>query len=212
MNFLEEIFLFDGLEVKTKQKIINTFSKPQRFQANEVIYSDSNFPTAIGIVIKGKAYAVTNNGGNVYMNNFEKGDCFGVAAIFGGKESYVSSIISKTDTEILFISEEELKRIFNEFPQISVNYIKFLSEKIRFLNLKLGVLSSNSAETTVYNYLSTVTDSDGFAKIPKSMTLLSRMLGLGRASLYRSLDTLEANGKILRENNKIKVIKNEKNS
>lgn len=212
MNFLEEIFLFDGLEDETKQKIINTFSKPQRFQANEVIYSDSNFPTAIGIVIKGKAYAVTNNGGNVYMNNFEKGDCFGVAAIFGGKESYVSSIISKTDTEILFISEEELKRIFNEFPQISVNYIKFLSEKIRFLNLKLGVLSSNSAETTVYNYLSTVTDSDGFAKIPKSMTLLSRMLGLGRASLYRSLDTLEANGKILRENNKIKVIKNEKNS
>ena len=44
------------------------------------------------------------------------------------------------------------------------------------------------------------------------MTLLAKTLGLGRATLYRSLDNLERDGIILRENNNIKVIKNEKNS
>ena len=44
----------------------------------------------------------------------------------------------------------------------------------------------------------------------KSMTLLASGLGLGRATLYRSLDTLQEKGIILRENNIVKVIKNEK--
>ena len=37
------------------------------------------------------------------------------------------------------------------------------------------------------------------------MTVLSRMLGIGRASLYRSLDALENAGMISRENNSIRV-------
>ena len=59
-------------------------------------------------------------------------------------------------------------------------------------------------------YLASAADKDGCASIPKSMTMLSRMLGLGRASLYRSLDSLEKSGHIIRENNIIKVINNEK--
>jgi uncharacterized membrane protein len=37
------------------------------------------------------------------------------------------------------------------------------------------------------------------------------MLGISRASLYRSLDDLEKNGYISRQENKVKVINYEKN-
>ena len=83
---------------------------------------------------------------------------------------------------------------------------------MRFLNKKLSVISCSNAEDTVLKYLLSVCDSDNNAKIPKSMTLLAKTLGLGRATLYRSLESLEKDGLILRENNNIKVIKNEKNS
>ena len=42
--------------------------------------------------------------------------------------------------------------------------------------------------------------------------MLAKMLGMGRATLYRALDSLEAEGYIIKQNNLIKVIENEKNS
>ncbi len=202
----EELFLIDGLSEEEKKQITESFKKPIFFSKGEVIYSADKFSNSLGFICSGKAFAVTNNGQGVFMKSFEKGSCFGAAAVFGSGEKYVSTVIAKTDTEVLFISEEDLRQIFLKTPKTAINYISFLSDKVRFLNKKLSVLSCTSADETVYNYLSSVKDSDGYALTPKSMTLFSKMLGIGRATLYRSLDKLEENDKILRENNRIKVI------
>lgn len=211
MYNLDDFFLFKGLEESQKNNIINGLSKPQNFKKGETIYSATLFPDAIGIILKGEAFAVTNNRNRLYMKNFTVGTCFGAAAVFSDGEEYVSTITAKTDIVILFISELQLKDIFLKYPKTSLNYISFLSEKIRFLNQKVGLLSASSAEDTVLNYLTTIADSDSYAKLPRNMTLLSKTLGISRASLYRCLDTLENNGFILKENNTVKVIKNEKN-
>ena len=136
--------------------------------------------------------------------------CFGAAAVFGGSDEYISRVTAETDMEILFISEEILTALFEKYPKTAVNYITFLSDKIRFLNNRLSVLSCQSAEDTVLKYLNSAANGSGYAYLPESMTMLSKMLGLGRASLYRSLDTLEKNGYIIRKNNRIQVINNEK--
>ena len=210
MSTLENLFIFNGLDFTEKKEIIESLPETVQFKREDIIYSADEFPNAIGFVIKGKAIAVTNNGNRMCINTFKEGDCFGVAAVFGDSEQYVSTVVSKTDVEVLFLNEEQLNKMF-ENPKISLNYIRFLSDKIRFLNEKLCLLSCENAESRVYSYLSSAADSKGYVKSLKNMTLLSKMLGLGRASLYRSLDTLEKNGLILRENNEIKVIKNEKN-
>ena len=212
MNHIENLFIFKGLADDQIKNIIKSFDSPIEFKKNDIIYSADNFPFAIGYILEGSAVAVTNNKNNVHMRSFEKGACFGAAAIFGGNEIYVSTITAKSDAKILFISEKKLKSIFLKYPQASINYIEFLSDKVRFLNKKLSVISCSNAEDTVLKYLLSVCDSDNNAKIPKSMTLLAKTLGLGRATLYRSLESLEKDGLILRENNNIKVIKNEKNS
>ena len=209
MEYLKDFFLFEGLSEKERTEIASGFSKPLSFKKGEVIYSAEVFPNAIAVLAKGKAFAVTNNEKSLHIKNFSAGTCFGVAAVFGG-EAYVSTIKAETDIEILFITETELRSIFLSHPQTALNYITFLSDKIRFLNTKLGMLSCKNADDTLLKYLSSSADSEGFAQIPKSMTLLSKMLGIGRATLYRCLDNLEENGFILRENNRIKVIKNEK--
>ena len=212
MNGIENLFLFNGLSDTEKNEIIKSFDLPTDFKKNDIIYSADNFPYAIGYVLSGTAIAVTNNDNNVHMRSFQKGCCFGAAAIFGGKDGYVSTITAKSDAKILFISEEKLKGIFLKYPNVAINYIEFLSDKIRFLNEKLSVISCTNAEDTVLKYLISVADSENNAVIPKSMTLLAKTLGLGRATLYRCFESLEKDGLILRENNNIKVIKNEKNS
>ena len=206
----ENLFLFKGLENDSIKEIVKLLPPSQVFKKGETIYSDTVFNNALGFIVKGTAFAVSNNQNKVVLKIFEKGMCFGAAALFGGKDTYVSTITAKTDCEILFLSEDTLKVIFEKHPQTAINYITFLSDKVRFLNNKLCVISCTAAEDTLYTYFSSVADSDGYAQIPKNMTRFAKMLGLSRATLYRALDILLENGSILKENNTIKVIKNEK--
>lgn len=204
------LFLLKNLNKNQIDEISKEFPLPVNFKKGEIIYSNTAFNNAIGFILKGSAVAVSNNHNEVFLKKFNENMCFGAAAVFGGDKTYVSTISAKTDCEILFITEEILSKLFKKYPQTAINYITFLSEKVRFLNNKLCVISCMGAEDTVLTYLSNTSDSNGYTQIPKNMSLFARMLGLSRASLYRVLDTLEQNGNILRENNQIKVIKNEK--
>ena len=209
MSVYDSFFLFDGLKREEIEEIICSLPRAVRFNKGELIYSSQGFTRAIALVISGAARAETNNAHRVVMKKFLPGMCFGAAAVFGGG-TYVSTVTAETEAEIQFITEDILITLFEKYPKTAINYITFLSDRIRFLNSKLSVLSCPSAEATVLKYLDSVTDGNGYAAIPENMTLLSKMLGLGRASLYRSFDSLEKNGHIIRENNKIKVINNEK--
>ena len=209
MKDLENLFLLKGLGDDQKKEIFTYFESAVCFKKGEIIYSKKSFSNAIGYIVKGKAIAVTDNEDNIHLRTFEKGSCFGAAAIFGGNEDYISTITAKTDVKILFITEKVLREIFLKYPETSTNYIEFLSDKIRFLNTKLSVISCQSADDTVLKHLLCNIDKDNTVTL-KSMTLLASGLGLSRATLYRSLDSLQDKGIILRENNKVKVIKNEK--
>lgn len=206
----QDLFLLENLKSDSIGEIVKLLPPSQTFEKGGTIYSDTVFNNALGFIIKGTAFAVSNNQNKIMLKMFEKGMCFGAAALFGGKDTYVSTITAKTDCEILFLSEDTLKVIFEKFPQTAINYITFLSDKVRFLNNKLCVISCSAAEDTLYTYFSSVADSDGYAPIPKNMTRFAKMLGLSRATLYRAFDILLKNGSILKENNNIKVIKNEK--
>lgn len=206
----DDFFLLNGLSGAEISEIISNFSKPLAFKKGETVYSKHKFSNAIGYIIKGEAVANSDNKNEAHLKTFQKGMSFGAAALFGGGNSYISTITAKTDLEVLFITEAELLRLFEKYPQTAVNYIAFLSEKVRFLNKKLNAVSSNGAENTVYKYLTSLADDGGEVKAFKNMTLVSRTLGISRASLYRALSSLEAQGCIIKENNKIKVIYDEK--
>ena len=207
MSVYGNLFLLDGLEKNDKENIISSLPDTVKFKKGELIYSRKRFFGALGFIVCGSVKAVTNNDRRLVMKELCGGSCFGAAAVFGGGNTYVSTLTAQSDTEICFIPESLLILLFKEYPQTAVNYITFLSDKIRFLNEKLSVISCSDAEDTVLNYLKLSANENGYAEIPVSMTELSKMLGLSRASLYRSIDVLEANGNIKRENNGIKVIK-----
>ncbi|MBO5211349.1 MAG: Crp/Fnr family transcriptional regulator [Clostridia bacterium] len=174
------------------------------------MYSNNRFKSAIGYIIKGTATAVSDNKNRAHLKTFSKGMSFGAAALFGGNDCYISEITAKTDLEVLFITENELTFLFEKYPQTAINYITFLSERVRFLNKKLNVVSCSGTENTVLKYLTSLADQNGEINNFKNMSLVSKSLGISRASLYRALSDLENNGYIIKENNYIKVIHYEK--
>ncbi len=166
---------------------------PVGFRKSECIYGEESYRRALGVMLSGRAKAV-NPDGNTVLNTFSPGDVFGAAAVFGCGKCYVSRIIAETDCSVVFFDEAMLRKIIADYPEFAVEYISFLSGKIRFLNRKLALLSSDDNESCVFRYLSGNRGGDGTVLTGCTMKELAMRLNMGRTSLYRALDTLSDKG------------------
>ena len=196
-NILSKLFLFKDVEHNLDLKELG---ETKKFKKGEDIYQKSNYKKALAVLLSGKAEALSND--EVALRQFGALSVFGAAAVFANNEVYVSRIVAKSDCLVLFISEEKLKELFKEYPQIAINYISFLSSKICFLNEKISLFTKDSVQSKLYAYLS---KNETDQKI--NMSALSKTLGIGRTSLYRALAELEQKNLIKKINGKVSVLK-----
>lgn len=201
MFLTENTFLFSGLSEQTKKTVLSLLPDPEVFQKGEVIYSANRYQKAIGIVLEGKMSAM---GENILKRSFCEGDVFGAAALFSTDQNYSSEIIAQSRCKVQFIDEQILKELFKKYPECSLNYIAFLSDRVRFLNQKIAQLSSRDSDSKLLCYLRANSNEFGEIEV-KNMSALCKMLGIGRTSLYRSIEELENKGLITKENNIIRV-------
>jgi len=201
---LEETFLFDGaaeaLAEVGEAKIVS-------YGKGELIYDGASFPRALGVLLRGRAEAVSAARETAVLSAFYPGAVFGAAALFGSREQYVSRIRAVTECAVQFLPEELLERMFLRYPRTALNYIAFLSSRVRLLNGKIAVLEQNDAEGRLYRYLTENCDADGRLPQRLTMTRLAATLNMGRTSLYRSLESLQKKNLIVRTDGKMEVIK-----
>ena len=196
--------LFNGLTDAEVQAILSDSECEQvQFKSGEVIYSADKVRQAVGIILSGKAVAKNGDDNGVIVRCLSKGDCFGVAAVFAYNDKpYVSVITSKTDCTVLFMPESVITRAINQYKPFAVNYIGFLTGRIQYLNRLVSAYSSPNDETKLARFVAAYVDGED-VPFDLNMTSLSKSLGIGRASLYRALDSLEANGVIKRDSKRI---------
>lgn len=132
-------------------------------------------------------------GRGVVLNTLSAGDSFGVAGLFTENDRYVSDIRAVRPCRVLLLSAPALEQLFAADNAAALGYIRFLSGRICFLNQKLGrlyLLFRGGAHCGVA--------AGKYGRFPggdpRGYSDLSRTLGIGRASLYRCLDGLEAQG------------------
>ncbi len=201
-NF-EDTFLFFGLSQEEKTQVVKMLPPPNNYKRSQCVYNAEIYEKALGVVLEG---SVAAKSGKVIKRRFSAGDIFGAATIFTDATGYVSEIVALTDCVIQLIPEAVLKGIFAAHPETAVNYIKFLTEKVRFLNRKISQFSAPSACEKLYSFLRDSADTDGFVNVA-SMSSLAKQTGMGRTSLYRCLDELEQLKMVERNNTIIRVIK-----
>ena len=192
---MDELFLFEGIADDQILQMRAMLGEPKVFEKGDVIYGGERCG-AIGVLLSGGGECVAQSGG-VLMKVFESGEVFGAASVFGGEAA--SRITASTRSVVQFIDRETLLSWFTRFPQTSVNYIRFLSARVRFLNRKIALLTMDSAQARLMEYLTNQAGEAGVVRI-QNMTQLAKTIGVGRTSLYRSLDALCETGWITREN------------
>lgn len=190
---MKNSFLFSSLDDADFLRASACFSgEIKNFERGEEIYSPDSFQRKIGFVISGECIVCRNQngGGRVTLNTILPGGSFGISTVFS-KEDFPTVIFAKRKTSVVFLTQDELLGLMSEFPAVALNIIRFQSEKISFLNKKIETFSAGSAEKRLACYLfgEFKTRGDTFLFNRKKT---SELLGVGRASLYRALETLVA--------------------
>ena len=176
----------------------------QTFSAGETAYSSVEKKLKVAIILDGTARVyskASNDGENALLRTLRVGDMFGIANLYAEDNPFPSKIIASGDVKILFMDGDIFKEFIETDPTALKNYLSMQSRKIVYLNKKISTFTAGSAEKKLIMFMLDHLDGDVFTA-PCSMTELSNMLGIGRASLYRAIDSLTECGVLTSKQNK----------
>lgn len=183
------------------------------YSASDTVYSRTDFKRSLGIILDGELRVTKENadGREIVMSTLCEGNMFGAAALFNSEQEFATTITAVSDARIIFFSQRLVMRLVERETRIAENYIRYLSDRILFLNRKIYFLTSGTAEQRLSSYLLNNLSEYDDTQLPMTMTQIASSLNISRASLYRALDAiLESgavikNGKLLRINNMQKL-------
>ncbi len=186
---LSQFFLFSGMtDSELSSFCKGEFCKTVCFKKGEsLLESDEN---RLGILLSGKATALPTEEGKGALKTFFPGELFGAASVFcDGNCPPLSHIVAKTACRVLFISRQGVESLFLAEPNRAIEYIRFLSGRVEFLNRRISTFTSKETAVRVARYILKTADSDGICR-KINFSALAKSLGISRASLYRAKNEL----------------------
>lgn len=175
------------------------YIEKKSYKTNETIFYENDKCHSVGIVKNGeisiKSYF--SNGKEVTYNVLREGQMFGNNLVFSSTPRYRGDVLSQKESEIWFISKENLLKMLKEDDEFLVLYLTQQSDFSKTLNFKIKFLTISGAEDRLTYYL---TFNKGKISY-KSITKLAEELYLTRESLSRTISKMAEKGKI-RQNRK----------
>ena len=194
--------LFRGLPPSVLTRILAVSDcTAAEYEKNEVVYDKTNFYRSLGIVLEGKLRVTKENADKrpIVMSTLQRGAIFGAAALFNSEPEYATKITAIDRSRVLFLPQRLVKRMIEREPDIAENYIRYLSERILFLNRKIYFLTAGTAEQRLAGFLLDNLAVGEFSEMPMTMHRLADALNMSRASLYRAFDELTASGAVSKQ-------------
>ncbi len=176
------------------------------FADGETVFSPSACD-GLPVILSGKAVIVSGECGGTVLRRLGVGDTFGAATLLSKKKSHGTYAVADGKCTAAFLPTKTVKRLIAEEPQCALNYVSFLSDRISFLNRKIAAFTAGSAESKLAFWLSEMCENGGEVTAPVSLTELSSMLNIGRASLYRAFNAFADEGIIEKTGKSIRVVR-----
>lgn len=203
ISFLKNTRIFKDADEKVLASVLNTYGKSVSYSKNDIVFSKETYSPVICIIIKGEARV---SKGETVISHLKDGEIFGAAFLYNQSYEFENTVTALTPLKVVIIEKSGIDELIKSDSSISFNYISYLSERIGFLNSKIEGYTKPSAEEKLMLYLKKNADmNNGKCEISVSMTELSHVLQISRASLYRVIEALENQGKICRDGKKIYV-------
>ena len=197
--------LFWGTDIERAKSIFDEHAcRVAVFADGETIISPNTQEHTAGILLSGSAVVTTPDPfRNTLLRYLGAGEPFGIANLFSNAP-YVSMITANKTCRVFLMSEEAIRRLLEVDHAFLYQYLGFLSGRIRYLNRKIGYLTAGSAERRLALYLSA--QKQTHIRLDASISALSELLDVGRASLYRAFDKLTEDGYITKKGRSITLL------
>lgn len=174
------------------------------YKKGETIYSLSQFRLAVGIILRGSARVVKDNG--IEISTLKEKEIFGCASLFASRDYYVNNIVAIKDCKVVFIDKATVERIMKEDNNFSLSFIRYLSDRLYYLNTRIVSFTGGTAESRLAHYLNTYFSKNECTEIVISASHLAFSLDIGRASLYRAFDKLCEKGAITKNGKTVTLV------
>ena len=203
LNFLKQTRIFKDADEKILTSVLNTYAKSVSYAKNDIVFSRETYSPVLCLIVKGEARV---SKGETVISHLKDGEIFGAAFLYNQSYEFENTVTALTPLKVVIIEKNGVDELIKSDSSVSFNYISYLSERIGFLNSKIEGYTKPNAEEKLMLYLKKNADiNNGKCEISVSMTELSHVLQISRASLYRVIETLENQGKICRDGKKIYV-------
>ncbi|EJO5348914.1 Crp/Fnr family transcriptional regulator [Clostridium botulinum] len=209
---LNKCILFKDFEEKCIEKILKNINyKVKDYKKDEVIAIEGDACSTIGIILDGniEIQKLFSSGKAVTITTLIAGDIFGEVIVFSSMNKYPSTIISSSNSTVMFISKDNIVKLCSLDSLILNNLMGLLSNKILMLNKKVKNLSYETIRQKISSFLLDQYQKQNslIIKLSMSRQALSELFGIPRPSLSRELINMK-NDKLIDFEKNIITIKN----
>lgn len=210
-NILKTCILFKNMEITSIDNLLSKSNYSINYYNKDTFIAyEGDSCTSIGIVLSGnieiqKAFA---SGKTVTIAKLSSGNIFGEVIIFSEVNKYPSTILSASDTSVLFISKTDIIKLCSLNNIMLSNFMGLLSNKILVLNKKLKNLSYETLRQRITNLLLEyyTTSNCLMFQLEYSRQEMAEQLGVPRPSLSRELSNMKNDGLIDYHKNTFKIL------
>lgn len=208
-SIISAIPIFKGLQ-EGQLSALAEIAVEKHFGKGQIIFLEGDkgkgfFVVCLGLV---KIYKISPEGKEKILRLVKPHDIFGPVPVFSG-ETYPANADAMKPTIVLFFPHDGFIQVIRSSPDIAINMLSILSERLRQFTIQVEDLSLKEIPSRLAAYFLHVSKeesrNDAFTlEIPKGQ--LASLLGTIPETLSRIFSKMREAGIIESEGNKIKIL------
>ncbi len=205
VEFLKSIAYFSGLSPADLDSI-KKFIFEKAAGRGEMILAEGEPARALYFVVSGvvKSFKTSADGKEQILALIRPGESFNDVPVSDG-EPNLSSAIAMSNVVLYEIKKSDMAAILRNHPQLALNTIRVLSQRVEHLALLVEDLSFRHVTSRVAKILLEHAANGTGQKARLTQQDMAAMAGTAREMVGRSLKTLEAEGTIRLDHHRIVI-------
>ena len=161
VGFLKYIPLFSELSDDDLREIVKLAVR-QVYKKDNMILIEEEIGSTMFIILDGrvKISRISDDGREVILSILSEGDFFGEMSILDG-QNRSANVVTLEDSKIMVIRREDFLQMLHDYPQIAINLLKELAQRLRRSDAQIKSLSLQNATGKVASTLLRIADDSG---------------------------------------------------
>jgi CRP-like cAMP-binding protein len=183
---------------------------PCYYPKDYLIKHEGEVCEAIGLIVKGSIKMVyyDKDGNEWLMSEVNQGELFGDFLIFSADNRYPGYLITKEESEIVYINKNNLSRLLTDSKDFKETFIQNLSEKALQLNVHNKLLMQHNLREKIFFWINFEVKKQHKDRIlMPNRENFAKILNVQRPSLSRELSKMQSENLINFDRNTIWLIK-----